>query len=132
MIIIFILYSRTFSSAKNFVKSDGQAVQKRPSGCSSGIYFRQTPVGSRLLFSRSIVALLIVIYFYIHDRIFLIPIFRFVKKISQEFNLVKKLLDESDEIKFLTKISCNTVHDEEEEEDDDDRDFIYTCNWAQK
>ena len=93
--------------------------QKRPSGCSSGIYFRQTLVGSRLLFSRSIVALLIVVHFYIHDRIFLTPLFRFVKKISQEFNLVKNLLDESDETKFLTKISCNTVHDEEEEDDDE-------------
>ena len=32
------------------------------------------------------------------------------KKNSQEFNLVKKnCFDESDEIKFLTKISCYTV-----------------------
>ena len=29
-----------------------------------------------------------------------------VKKISQEFNLVKNCFDESDEIKFLMKIFC--------------------------
>ena len=115
-----IIYGRNFSSAKNFVKSDRQAVQKRPSANSSGIYFRQTPVGSRLLCSRSIVALLIVVYFYIHGRTFLNPHFRFVKKISQEFNLVKSCFDESDEINIQTNISCNKVHDEEEDEDDDD------------
>ena len=81
-----------FRQRKISSKATRQAVQKRLSGSSSGIYFRQTPVGSRLLFSRSIVALLIVVYFSIHDRIFLIPHFRFVKKISQEFNLVKKFL----------------------------------------
>ena len=37
-----ILYSQKFSSAKNFVKSDRQAV-------SSEIYFRQTSVVTRLL-----------------------------------------------------------------------------------
>ena len=52
--------------------------------------------------------------------IFLIPHFRIVKKISQEFDLVKNCFDESDEIKFLTKISCNTVQEQEEEGDDDD------------
>ena len=34
--------------------------------------------------------------------------FTLVKKISQDFNLVKNCSDESDEIKFLTKISCYT------------------------
>ena len=57
-----VLYRRKFSSAKNFR-------QKRPSGSSSGIYFRQKPVVARLLFARLL-----------------------VKNISQEFNLVKKLL----------------------------------------
>ena len=42
-----------------------------------------------------------------------------MKKISLEFKLVKNCFDESDEIKFLTKISCNTVHDEQEEDNDD-------------
>ena len=35
--------------------------------------------------------------------------FGFVKKLSQEFNLVKNWFDESDENEFLTKISCYTV-----------------------
>ena len=30
-------------------------------------------------------------------------------KFSKELNLVKNCFDESDEIKFLTKISCNTA-----------------------
>ena len=32
-----------------------------------------------------------------------------MKNISQEVNLVKNGFDKSDEIKFLTKISCYTV-----------------------
>ena len=109
----------TFRQRKNFVKSDRQAVQKRPSRNSSGIYFRQTPVGSRLLCSRSIVALLIVVYFYIHGRTFLNPHFRFVKKLVR--NLVPKVaLTKATKINIQTKISCNKVHDEEEDEDDDD------------
>ena len=87
---------------------------------SSGIYFRQTPVGSRLLCSRSIVALLIVVYFYIHGRTFLNPNFRFVKKLVRNLLESKSCFDESDEINIQTKISFNKVHDEEEDEDDDD------------
>ena len=34
---------------------------KRPSGSSSGIYFRQVPVFSRLLFDRSVIALLLIV-----------------------------------------------------------------------
>ena len=86
----------------------------------SGIYFRQTPVGSRLLCSRSIVALLIVVYFYIHGRTFLNPNFRFVKKLVRNLIESKSCFDESDEINIQTKISFNKVHDEEEDEDDDD------------
>ena len=41
--------------------------QKRPSGSSSGIYFRQTPVVARLLFGRSVVALLLIVYLRISD-----------------------------------------------------------------
>ena len=42
-------------------------------------------------------------------RSFALRSFGLLKKISQDFNLVKNCLDESDEIKFLTKISCYTV-----------------------
>ena len=42
---------------------------KRPSGSSSGIYFRQVPVFARLLFDRSVVALLLIIYLSIHESI---------------------------------------------------------------
>ena len=55
------------------------------------------------------------------------PMLPVCEKISQEFNLVKNCFDESDEIKILTKISCNTVHDEEGDDDDDDDDE--TINW---
>ena len=41
--------------------------QKRPSGSSSGIYFRQKPVVARFLFARSVVALLLIVYFHIHE-----------------------------------------------------------------
>ena len=41
--------------------------QKRLSGSSSGTYFRQTSVVTRLLFGRSVVALLLIVYLHIHD-----------------------------------------------------------------
>ena len=41
--------------------------QKRPSGSSSGTYFRQKPVVARLLFARSVVALLLIVYLHIHE-----------------------------------------------------------------
>ena len=82
--------------------------QKRPSGSSSGIYFRQVPVFARLLFDHSVVALLLIVYLPIHESISCSTLV-VIEKISQEFNLVKNCFDESDEIKFLTKISCYTV-----------------------
>ena len=41
--------------------------QKRPSGSSSGIYFRQMSVVAHLLFGRSVVALLLIVYLHIHE-----------------------------------------------------------------
>ena len=57
---VLILYSRKFSSAKNFVKSDRQAVRHE-------FYFRQKPVVAHLLFARSVVALLLIVYLHIHE-----------------------------------------------------------------
>ena len=48
-----------------------------------------------------------------HSWIVLIPHLWFCEKFSQEFNLVKNCFDKSDEIKFLTKISCYRVEEEE-------------------
>ena len=56
-----LLYSRKFSSAK--------ISSKRPSGSSSGIYFRQVPVFTHLLFDRSVVARLLIVYLPIHESI---------------------------------------------------------------
>ena len=53
--------SRKYSSAKNFVKSDRQAVRQEL------IYFRQMPVVAHLLFDRSIVALLLIVYLHIDE-----------------------------------------------------------------
>ena len=64
---------------------------KRLSGSSSGIYFRQVPVFARLLFDRSVVALLLIVYLPIHESISYSTLV-VIDKISQEFNLVKKLL----------------------------------------
>ena len=64
--------------------------QKRPSGSSSGIYFRQTSAVTRLLTGCSVVALLLSVYFHIHEC-FWSNKSGFVKKFSQEFNFVKKL-----------------------------------------
>ena len=44
-------------------------LSKRPSGSSSGIYFRQVLVFARLLFDRSVVALLLIVYLPIHESI---------------------------------------------------------------
>ena len=74
-----VLYRRKFSSAKKIR-------QKRSSGSSSGIYFRQTSVVARLLAGRSFAYRLSShSYFWSHTC-------GFVEKFSQEFNLVKKLL----------------------------------------
>ena len=82
---------------------------KRPSGSSSGIYFRQVLVFARLLFDRSVVALLLIVYLPIHESISYSTLV-VIEKISQEFNLVKKLLlTKAKKLKFLTKISCYTV-----------------------
>ena len=78
-----LLYSRKFSSAKNFVKATVRH--------SSGIYFRQVPVFSRLLFDRSVVALLLIVYLPIHESISYSTLV-VIEKNSQEFNLVNKLL----------------------------------------
>ena len=69
-------HSRKFSSAKNFVKCDCQAVRQD--------------------------------FIFVKSRSSLVCSL-LVKNISQEFNLVKNCSDESDEIKFLTKIYCYTV-----------------------
>ena len=55
-----ILYSRKIFISEKFR-------QKRPSGSSSGIYFRQKPVVARLLFARSVVALLLIVYLHMHE-----------------------------------------------------------------
>ena len=65
--------------------------QKRPSGSLSGIYFRQMSVVACLLAGCSAVAFLLTVYFHIHEC-FWSHTFGFVKKFSQKFNLVKKLL----------------------------------------
>ena len=59
---------------------------KRPSGSSSGIYFRQVPVFARLLFDRSVVTLLLIVYLPIHESI------SYSTLVVIEINLVKKLL----------------------------------------
>ena len=64
---------------------------KRPSGSSSGIYFCQVPVFARLLFHRSVIAPLLIVYLPIHESISYSTLV-VIEKISQEFNLVKKLL----------------------------------------
>ena len=75
------LFYRKFSSAKKIR-------QKRPSGSSSGIYFRQAWVVARLPFgSRSFA-----FRFSSHSRIFVVHTFGFEKNFSQEFNLVKELV----------------------------------------
>ena len=73
------------------------------------IYFRQVPVFARLLFDRSVVALLLTVYLPIHESISYSKRVVSIEKISPDFNLVKNCFDESDKIKFLTKISCYTV-----------------------
>ena len=64
---------------------------KRPSGSSSGIYFRQVLVFARLLFVRSVVTLLLIVYLPIHESISYSTLV-VIEKISQEFNLVKNAL----------------------------------------
>ena len=81
--------------------------QKLPSGSLSGIYIHQTSVVARLLFSRSVVALLLIVYLHIHEH-FWSHTCGFWKKNGQDFHLVN-CLGERDKIKFLTKISCKTV-----------------------
>ena len=73
---VWLLYSRKFSSAKNFVKSDRQAVRQE------FIFVK----------SRSSLVCSFAYRLSSHSWIFLIPHLWFVKNISQEFNLVKKLL----------------------------------------
>ena len=81
--------------------------QKRPSGSSSGIYFRQTSVIACLpLWSIVRLSLFCLSFIMNISDPTLVVLW---KKISQEFYLVKNGFDESDEIKFLTKISCYTV-----------------------
>ena len=95
-----ILYSRKFSSAKNFVKvTVRQFVRNLFSSKAGRRSFALCSFAYRLSS---------------HSWIFLIPhlcMLWFVRNICQEFNLVKKLLWRSDEIKFLTKISCYIVAD---------------------
>ena len=74
-----LLYSRKFSSAKNFVKYDRRAV-------------RQEIISSN-----------------VGRRSFALWSFGLVKKLVRILISSKNCSDESDEIKFLTKISCNTV-----------------------
>ena len=82
---------------------------KRPSGSSSGIYFRQVPVFARLLFDFSVVALLLIVYLPTDESISYSTLV-VIEKISQDFKILSKnCFDESDKIKFLTKIPCYTV-----------------------
>ena len=85
LIIHSILYSRIFSSAKNFVKSDRQAVRRN--------FFRQKSAVARLLFVRSVVALLLIVSLPIHEYFCAnMQHSWFFEIFSQEFNYVKKLL----------------------------------------
>ena len=85
-----ILYSRKFSSAKNFVKSDCQAVGQE-------FIFVNVACRSGLLYGRSVVTLSLSFIFPFMD--ISDPTIVVCEKISQEFNLVKKnCFDESDEI----------------------------------
>ena len=65
--------------------------QQRPSGSLSGIYFSQTSAVACLLFGRSVVALLLIVYLQIHESSWCHTC-GFVEKFSQQFNLVKKIL----------------------------------------
>ena len=94
--LIKVLYSREFSSAKNFVKSDRWAV------CQEFIFVKRQ---SSLVCSSVIRSSLFCLSFIFT---FLVPDLCFCKYFSQEFNLVKNCFDERDEIEFLTKISCCT------------------------
>ena len=70
-----LLYSRKFLSAKNFVKSDRQAV------CQEFIFVKLRSFGRRSFVFR----------FSSHSRIFLAHTFVFVKNFSQEFNFSQKI-----------------------------------------
>ena len=83
-----LLYNRKFSSAKNFVKNDRQAVRQE------FIFVKRRSFGRRSFAFR----------FSSHSRIFVAHTFGFVKNLSQEFNLVKKLV-----LTKATKMSCYTV-----------------------
>ena len=80
----------------------------RSPGSSSEIYFRQASVVTRLLFSRSVTTLLLFVFLYIQEHLW--PTLLVLRKTLVR-NLIssKKWFDESDENKFMTKISCYTV-----------------------
>ena len=78
-----LLYSKKFSSAKNFVKS------ARPAVCQEFIFVKRR---SSLVALRSFDRCFVAYRWFSHSWIFLIPHLWFCEKFSQEFNLVKKLL----------------------------------------
>ena len=94
-----ILYSRKFSSAKNFVKSDRRAVCQEFIFVKCRSLFLCSPIVWSSLFCLSF----IFTFLNISD-----PTLAVCEKISQEFSK-KNCFDECD-IKFLTKISCCTVY----------------------
>ena len=97
-----ILYSRKFSSAKNFVNSDRQAVRQEY------VFVKRR---SSLVCSSLIQLLLFCLSFIFAFMNISDPKLAVCEKFSQELNLVKNCCDESDEVKFLTKISCyRTMH----------------------
>ena len=58
---------KDLTTGKPQIFISGKFRQKRPSGTWSGICFRQTPGVDRLLFSRPVVALLLIVYFHSHE-----------------------------------------------------------------
>ena len=80
-----ILYSRKFSSVKNFVKTDRQAVRQE------FIFVKHRPWLICSSVTRSLLFCLSFIFTFMNISDHTLAVF-FVEKISQEFNLVKKLL----------------------------------------
>ena len=96
-----ILYSRKFSSVKNFVKSDRQAVRQE---------FIFVKCRSSLVCSSIVrLSLFCLSFIFPFMKAFLIQHLWLLKKLVRNLISSKNCFDESDEVKFLTKISYYTV-----------------------
>ena len=98
-------YSRKSSSAKNFVKSDRQAVRQE----FIFVKCRSSLLCSSVVWSSLFCMSFIFTFMNISDRTPRHVHVWFVKKLVSNLISSKNWFDESDEIKFLTKISCFTV-----------------------